>query len=323
MKIIIAVNAEQPAPPTKYGGTQRRADFIARGLSSKGHNITLLCGPRSTCPVDKVTATVPSMSAEWEYISYLRKNKDWDCLLDMTAHHLPSRACGLSDGSKTLAMMSGDPLKKYAHDDVRNRVYVSNEFAKFNDCPGHPVVSNIPTDIPQSVSLGEVATYCLYVGTVRPEKGVHLAASSCRQLDIPLKVAGPVQPRFAAYWNGFKDSAEYVGEVGNEKWGLLGGAICLMFPSLWCDAGPLVVKESLLCGTPVLACPNGGVVEDIDSNNGLLVQPGDLTNGLYSMSQKTWNRSGIQLNAVEKMNPIKYVADIEALLFRVSKGETW
>ena len=324
MRIVIAVNPEQSTPPIKYGGTQRRADFIARGLLAKGHDVLLLCGPGSTCPVAKIITPNRSMAAEWEYVSWFRNNRGWDCALDMTAHHSMSQVIGLPNGAKTLAMMSGDPLKRYAHNTVRNRMYVSAEFARFNECPNHPVLLNIPTDRPQDIPLGDGSgDYCLYVGTVRPEKGVHLAASACRRLDIPLKVAGPVQPRFAAYWDTFKNGIDYVGEVGNEKWELIGGATALLFPSLWCDASPLVVKEALLCGTPVLACPNGGVIEDINESNGLLVQPGDLTTGLYDIIQRVWDRSVIQKAAVEKMDPVKYIDDLEALLTRVSKGDTW
>jgi len=324
MKIVIAACPEIPVPPIKYGGTERQADIIARGLVAKGHDVLLLSGPGSTCPVTKIMTKAPTMSAEWEHISWLRSNKGWDCLLDMTAQHLPSQAIGLPDGSKTLALMLGDPHKKYAHDSVRNRVYCSKVFAEFNGCINHPVLPNIPTDCPQDVPLGDGSgKYCLYIGAIRPEKGVHLAASTCRRLGVPLKVAGPIQPRFAAYWNSFKDEIEYLGEIGGERWALMGNATCLMFPSLWCDAGPLVVKESLLCGTPVLACPNGGVIEDVDETNGMLVDPDDLNTGLFKMTHMSWDRRAIQEAAVAKANPIKHLFELETLLSRVVRGETW
>ena len=325
MKIVITVNPEQTTPPKLYGGTQRRADFIARGLKDRGHNVMLLCGPGSECPVSKIMTSTPSMAAEWEYIKWLRDNKGWDCLLDMTAHHLSSQPIGLVGSPPTLAMMSGDPLRKYAHNDVRNRMYVSHEFAKFNRCPNHPVVLNIPTDKPPIISSRDLTdSYCLYVGVIRPEKGIHLAALACKLLGIRLKVIGPSPGWFKSYFESFKGQVEYLGTLGDDKWKVFANAAAFVFPSLWCDASPLVVKESLLCGTPVVGCPNGGIVEDIENDvNGYLVKPSLLAMGIGEALNKQWDREAIQKTAIEKMNPKTYIDKIEALLIRVAKGERW
>ena len=324
MKIAICVCPVIPVPPPKYGGVEMLADMQARLLAERGHEVVLLCGPDSTYAGQKVMATAQATNAAWEHVSWLRSHNDFDCIIDASSNHLPSQDKGLPKGAKTLAFMYGDPYKKYPHNGVRNRVYRSKTFAEFNKCPNHPVIDNIPTDRPQDIPLGDGSgNYCLYVGTVRPEKGVHLAASACRRLDIPLKVAGPVQPRFAAYWDTFKSGVDYVGEVGKEKWELMGKATALLFPSLWCDAGSLVVKEALVCGTPVLACPNGGVIEDINESNGLLIEPKEFTIGLHNMINAQWDRAKIQADAVKKFDPVKYITDLEALVTRVSNGETW
>jgi len=326
VKIVIAVNPEQPCPPVGYGGTQRQAAAIAEGLVERGHLVTLLCGPGSTCRVDKYVVTTASVGAEWEYVSWLRQSRDWDVVLDMTMNHLPSRPSGLPDGSKTVAWMTGDPLRKYAHDDVRNRVYVSRPFAEFCGCPDHPAVSNVIGDDPATVPLGSGGGgYCCYLGTIRPEKGVHLAAEACCRLGVPFKVAGVVQGRFLPYWESFRGQVDMVGEVGSaDRYTLLGGAAALVFPSLWCDAGPLAVKESLLCGTPVLACPNGGLTEDVvDGINGVLVEPKDVTPGLDRLLSKEWDRLAVRSSISERMNVDRYVDQVEIMLARVAKGGAW
>ena len=324
MRIVIANNPEQPTPPPMYGGTQRRSDFIARGLSARGHDVTLLCGPNSTCQVNKVEVNSAAMSEEKHYVEWARCNK-WDCLLDMTSLHLLGQKPYLPDGAKTLSMMSGDPFKLYAHDALRNRMYVSQPFADFYGCPDHPVISNIPTDNPEEFPLGDGSGgFFLYMGTVRPEKGVHLAAMACKHAGFPLIVDGPVQDRFLPYFGTFKDSVEYIGEIGGDaRLELLGKAKALLYPVLWCDASPLAVKESLLCGTPVIGCPNGGIMEDIGESNGLLIRQDHLMWGLLTTCDTRWDRENIRRQAIIRMNPKNYLDKVEALLVKVANGEQW
>ncbi|MCA1691795.1 MAG: glycosyltransferase, partial [Actinobacteria bacterium] len=61
------------------------------------------------------------------------------------------------------------------------------------------------------------------------------------------------------------DSVRYVGEVPHEeKVALLAGARCTLFPIRWNEPFGLVMLESLACGTPVLAFPEGAVPEVIE-----------------------------------------------------------
>ena len=328
MKIAIAVNPEQPTPPKLYGGTQRRADFIARRLKARGHSVILLCGPGSKCPVDKVMTSVASMSAEWEFVKWLRDNKGWDCLLDMTANHLPSQNNGLPPGTPTLAMMSGDHHKRYPHDMVRNRMYVSQKFADYFGCSNYPVVHNIPCDDPADVPLGDGSGgYVLFIGAIRFDMGLYQMSRACRLLGIDFRVFGNVQPRSLSYFKSFEGIVDYRGSLGNystEKWKILGDAAIFAFPTLCCNASPLAPKEALLCGVPVLACPDGGVIDDIEVGfNGLLAKPDDLIVGLSDMLEKTWDRSAIQAAAVIQMNPIPYIDKLESLLQKVSQGTCW
>ena len=41
-------------PPIHYGGIERIVDMLARGLSERGHAVTLFAHPDSACPVPKV-----------------------------------------------------------------------------------------------------------------------------------------------------------------------------------------------------------------------------------------------------------------------------
>jgi glycosyltransferase involved in cell wall biosynthesis len=59
---------------------------------------------------------------------------------------------------------------------------------------------------------------------------------------------------------------KFIGPVNDEqKKALLGGAAALLLPIEWLEPFPVVLPEALLCGTPVLGFPLGGVPEGIEN----------------------------------------------------------
>ena len=61
------------------------------------------------------------------------------------------------------------------------------------------------------------------------------------------------------------DLVTYIGPVGDEaKQALLGGAAAMLMPIEWEEPFPVVLPESMLCGTPLIAFRRGGVPEGID-----------------------------------------------------------
>src|ERR1700694_2455157 len=50
MRIAMLVNPETPVPPLHYGGIERIADMLVRGLADRGHEVTLFAHPDSTSP---------------------------------------------------------------------------------------------------------------------------------------------------------------------------------------------------------------------------------------------------------------------------------
>jgi glycosyltransferase involved in cell wall biosynthesis len=104
-----------------------------------------------------------------------------------------------------------------------------------------------------------------------PDKGAHRAIAAARKAGVPLVLAG--KAREAPEKRFFEqevaphlgDSVHYVGEVPHdEKLRLLAGARATLFPIRWNEPFGLVMIESLACGTPVLAFPEGAAPEVID-----------------------------------------------------------
>lgn len=327
MRIVIAACPTIPVPPVDYGGIERQLDILARGLVARGYAVTLLCGPGSKCPVRRIESSSRFTDAEWEHVGWLRDHRaEWDVLFDATRFHHASRAIGLPPGSPTMAGMFGDPHRLYPHDDVRNRAYQSRPFAEFYGCPGHPILGSVIQGDPVSVPVGDGrGGYVLYIGTIRPEKGVHIAAAACRRLGAVLKVAGLVQPKFNSYWESFRRMVDFIGPVGDDaKWRLFAEAACSALPVDWCEAGPLTVRESLLVGTPVVACPIGGLLEDVrDGENGVLVSRTDFAVGLDRALNRKWDRQAIRAGILSAIDPGRWVDGVLVLLKRAVAGQRW
>jgi len=224
--------------------------------------------------------------------------------------------------------MGGDPLKKYPHDKLRNRIYVSREFAEFCGCPDHPVVHSIVHPMPSVVPLGKGdGGYALYVGTIRPEKGVLEAERACARVGLPLKVAGPI--RDLDYWDRIRDRVEYIGILPNDKSrdDVFGQAAVFMYCPKWCDAGPLAPMEAMLRGTPVAGYANGGLASDVEDDvGGWLVRKDNPTiDDLAGAIERarTVDRAGVREAILPKIDPHKCAERLVLLCQQVADGKSW
>ena len=105
----------------------------------------------------------------------------------------------------------------------------------------------------------EKEPFHLFLGRVIRNKGIEIAARTCSQLGIPLKIAGQhgqVQPDGSLLGLGVQvppGSWEYLGPVGpDERRELLARAQALWCPTLYIEPFGGVHIEALLSGTPVI-----------------------------------------------------------------------
>jgi len=101
--------------------------------------------------------------------------------------------------------------------------------------------------------------YFLYLGKIKEDKGVNVAARACMALGERLIVAGqgPTPVEYGDVRN------HYVGP--QERRELLAGARAVFVPSLYVEPFGMIAVEALLSGTPVICTPWGGpsdIVED-------------------------------------------------------------
>lgn len=142
-----------------------------------------------------------------------------------------------------------------------------------------PAVVPNPIDCSQWPLVGEKQDYLLWVGRMTEEKGPHRAIAAARLAGHRIVLAGPIQPgqesfferEVAPHVDG--EHVRYVGEIaGERKVALFAHARALLMPIRWAEPFGMVMLEAMVCGTPVVAFPEGAARElVIPGVTGLLV----------------------------------------------------
>jgi glycosyltransferase involved in cell wall biosynthesis len=122
--------------------------------------------------------------------------------------------------------------------------------------------------------------YLAFLGRISPEKGTHIAITIAKRAGWHLKIAGKVdvvdREYFATEIEPLIDGTqiEYLGEANQQQKSIiLGGAVATLFPITWREPFGLVMVESLISGTPVIALNMGSVPEVlVDGLTGFICQ---------------------------------------------------
>lgn len=116
----------------------------------------------------------------------------------------------------------------------------------------------------------DTSPYLAFLGRISPGKGAHLAIEIAKGSGWHLKMAGKVDTVDREYFeqeikphiDGVE--IEYLGEANHaQKSVLMGGAVATLFPITWREPFGLVMIESMVTGTPIIAMKLGSTSEVI------------------------------------------------------------
>ena len=279
-----------PVPAPAYGGIEEVVRLLCDGLAARDHDVTLFAPPGS----DSRAAVVPLLEephpeaiekAEFEADHVARAFAEIDAArergepFDVIHDHVGHTALAMADRVSaplvhTLHGPFTDSARRfYARHGWKAQIVAISQ-AQLDDAPpemgGGDVVHN-PIDCREWPFCAEKEDYLLWIGRMSPDKGPQRAIAAALEAGAPLVLAGPVQPGQEEFFAAEveprlgRDGIEYVGEADAErKRDLYRRARALLMPIRWKEPFGLVMVESLACGTPVIAFPEGSAPEVVE-----------------------------------------------------------
>lgn len=297
MNIAIVAPLMVTVPPERYGGVEREAYELARGLAERGHHITIFCAGGSAVEGERIrrieSSPYPTReriaeNRQWEarqLLMVLSRQQEFDLI---NIHYEPIVLRRMVDDAPVqLLDFFSVPVVSVFHNitDVPEHIdyYRTAESLKHHTAvfiskrqqsfvPFFPYSRMIYNGIPVEDFPFETAKedYLLFLGRITPVKGVLEAIAVAEKTELPLVIAAKVDPVDRLFYETRVkpriDGARvrYIGEVDTaQKMDVLKKARCLLFPVLWEEPFGLAMVEALACGTPVIAFNRGSVPEII------------------------------------------------------------
>lgn len=285
-----------PIPPTGYGGIELVVSLLADGLVDAGHDVTLFASgdSKTKAKLEYVYDSAPSgdigrVAPEVIHImpAYVR-HADFDIVHDHSGKIGPAIANFIQ--TPVLHTLHG-PFTEENQSYYRavNHGIWFNSISDYQAscCPDlnyvGTIYNSVNVDWYPFADRDEKDDYLLFLGRMNREKGAEFAVEVANRLDMRLIIATKMTEshEFEHFDAKVKPligpNTEMLGELTlEEKADLIKRAKCTLFPIQWPEPFGLVMIESMVCGTPVVAMRNGSVPEVVgDGVSGFIVDSVD------------------------------------------------
>lgn len=336
MRIALISTPYVACPPASYGGTELIVHQLAEGYVKRGHDVLLYatadsrtsatlkyCFDQPVWPpdpligVEHVTFAVQDILKQPGTVDIVHGHGPISLLMAPLLEGLPF--------VYTVHHRQEDNLSQiYRRHPQTQFVFISErQRALEAPLPRSSVIHHglSPDVYPFSPAVGD---YLAFLGRFAPYKGPLEAITVARQAGLPLRMGGRLHREdLARDQAGFlrvleeglrQPGVEYLGPVDHpRKVDLLSHARALLFPIRWEEPFGLVMIESMLCGTPVLAFGHGSVPELIeDGVTGFIVR--DEAEMLARLQDLPGlDRARIRTEAIRRFSTERMVEDYLAL----------
>jgi glycosyltransferase involved in cell wall biosynthesis len=295
LRVLITVDPEIPVPPRTYGGIERIADALVKGLRLRGHEVGLVAHPASTCQANAFYPWTGLRSQGWTDVLrnmrvlynaaakfqpdvlhsfsrmlYLVPLMRASCPKVMSFQREPTPRTVFLAAALFHGSLSFTGLSKYIAERGQR---AGGEWRVIYNCVDTDrfcFQPSVPSDAP-----------LVFLSRVERIKGAHNAIRVARRTHRKLIIAGNHADHGPEleYWRReiapqLGDGIEYVGPIDDaQKNLLLGRAAALIVPIEWSEPFGIVFAEALACGTPVISRPRGALPEIIrHGTDGFLVE---------------------------------------------------
>lgn len=283
MRIAQIAPLWESVPPPAYGGSELVVSLLTEELVRRGHEVTLFASGDSITQAKLESVHPKALRLDssvkecgiYEMLNlscvYERANE-----FDIIHSHVGCAALPYVNLVKTPTVhtlhgiFTPDNEKMFAHACQQPFVSISN--AQREPRLGLNCVATVYNGIdPKNYVFHpqpDSPPYLAFLGRISPEKGTHIAIEIAKRAGWHLKIAGKIDLVDREYFETQikplidGQQIEYVGEANQaQKSIILGGAVATLFPITWREPFGLVLVESLITGTPVIALNLGSVPE--------------------------------------------------------------
>ena len=300
LRVALVAPPWYPIPPPAYGGIEAMVHWLAEGLVTRGHQVTVLGAGEpdtrarfaSTYPVpptERLGEAVPEV-LHAAHVAQLLEEFNVEVVHD---HSLagPLAAAGRSTPTVLTAHGPVDGEFGAYYRRLGLPVVAISDFQRHTAAPELPWVGRVHNAVPVATFpyRQDKQDFCLFLGRMSPDKAPDLAIQAAHAAGLPIVVAAKCnEPPERCYFQqrvrpllGPHDT--WFGEAdAGEKCELLSRARCLVFPIQWDEPFGLVMVEAMACGTPVVALRRGSVPEVVEDGvtGWICRQPDQLARGI-------------------------------------------
>ena len=344
MRVLLMMDPVIPVPPNHYGGIERVVADLADRLAAGGHDVTLWAGPGS-----RVNGRVEPFGreGEWTRWSNIRniltlagrfsRPLPFDVIHNFgrLAYLAPILARDIPKVQTYMRTVDPGNMATARRLGARRLHYTAVSAAiRDTATPGGgdwSVIYNcaVPSRYVCAGDTDAATAPLVFLGRLDRCKGVHHAITVAQRLRRRLIIAGNITPlphEEAYFEQELKPRIDgtlvtYIGPVGDAaKQDLLGGAAAMLMPIEWEEPFPVVLPESMLCGTPLIAFRRGGVPEGIDhGRTGFLCDTVDEMTALVARLPEI-DRAVVRAEAERRFSDDAIAADYERLYRHLAAG---
>lgn len=275
----------EQVPPPAYGGTELVVSLLTEELVKRGHDVTLFASGDSLTSAKLESVHPRALRFDtsvkdpniYDMLNMIRVYENAD-KFDIIHSHTGCVALPYGSLIKTPTIhtlhgiFTSDNEKLFTH--ARNQPFISISNSQRDTSLGLNYVSTVYNGIaPETYNFypqPDYPPYLAFLGRISPEKGAHLAIEIAKRSGWHLKMAGKIDSVDLEYFETkilphiSGKQIEFLGEANHhQKSVLMGGAVATLFPITWKEPFGLVMIESMVTGTPVIAMNLGSASEVI------------------------------------------------------------
>lgn len=284
MRIAQVAPLWESVPPPAYGGTELVVSLLTDELVRRGHDVTLFATADSTTLAKlepgspqamRLAKVTPQEYQIYDLMQLTRVCEQAD-RFDVIHFHVDAVALPLANLIKTPSVHTihgiFTPTAEQIFAQHRHQNFVSISHTQRRTDLGLNYIQTVYNGIDPSTYTfhpkPDQPPYLTFFGRIAPEKGPGLAIELAKRTGWRLIIAGKVDRADEEFYEREikplidGEQIVYVGEANHrQKSEIMGGATATLCLLTWEEPFGLVMPESMVCGTPVIAMARGSAPE--------------------------------------------------------------